>query len=120
MSLYVLTLVCGGITVLILGAMAFAFWKDPEIGLRQTTHRAEMLPKVMADRYTAFALLALAALINGDPKVLAVFFAVCAFMGFADGWLYARAGHPHLKHTISGVLSAVALVIALLAIAGSP
>jgi len=111
-SLALLTTICGGVTVLILGALSLAFWTDPDRGLAQTTHRLEALPLVMADRYAAFAVLALVFTIYGDLNVLIALFAVCAFMGFADGLIYARAGHPHMKHTISGVLSAVALAIA--------
>ncbi|MGI3184282.1 DUF4267 domain-containing protein [Nioella aestuarii] len=112
MSLSLLTTICGGITVLILALLAWAFWTNPERGLEQTTHRPEKLPTVMADRYTAFSVLALVFTIYGDLNVLIALFAVCAFMGFADGLIYARAGHPHMKHTISGVLSTVALGIA--------
>ncbi|MGI1661168.1 hypothetical protein ACRDNQ_02920 [Palleronia sp. KMU-117] len=110
-------LLCGTVTVLILAAMAVAFWRDPDDGLRQTSHRIELLPRVMADRYTAFAILALVLTLHGDLAVLAAFFAVCAFMGFADGLIYARAGHPHGKHTLSGVLSTGALAITLAALA---
>ena len=112
MSLSLLTTICGGVTVLILAALAWAFWSDPQRGLAQTTHRIEKLPTVMADRYTAFAVLALVFTLYGDLNVLIAFFAVCAFMGFADGLIYARAGYPHMKHTISGVLSVVALAVA--------
>ena len=112
MSLSLLTTICGGVTVLILALLAWAFWTDPDKGLEQTTHRLEKLPLVMADRYTAFAVLALVFTIYGDLNVLIALFAVCAFMGFADGLIYARAGHPHIKHTTSGVLSTVALAIA--------
>ncbi|WP_071688466.1 hypothetical protein [Nioella sediminis] len=112
MTLSLLTTICGGVTVLILALLAWAFWTDPDKGLEQTTHRLEKLPTVMADRYTAFAVLALVFTIYGDLNVLIALFAVCAFMGFADGLIYARAGHPHMKHTISGVLSSVALAIA--------
>jgi hypothetical protein len=111
-SLTLLTTICGGVTVVILALLAWAFWTDPDKGLEQTTHRLEKLPLVMADRYTAFAVLALVFTIYGDLNVLIALFAVCAFMGFADGLIYARAGHPHMKHTISGVLSSVALAIA--------
>lgn len=75
----------GAITVLLLAAMAAAFRRDPAEGLRPNTHRAELLQQVMADRYTAFAILALVLTLHGDLGVLAAFFAVCAFMGFADG-----------------------------------
>ena len=115
MSLTLLTTICGAITVLILAALAWAFWSDPDKGLEQTTHRLEKLPLVMADRYTAFAVLALVFTIYGDLNVLIAFFAVCAFMGFADGLIYARAGHEHMKHTISGVLSSVAVAVAIAA-----
>lgn len=112
MSLSLLTTICGGITALILAVLAWAFWTDPDRGLDQTTHRLEKLPLVMADRYTAFAVLAVVFTIYGDLNVLIALFAVCAFMGFADGLIYARAGHPHMKHTTSGVLSTLALAIA--------
>ena len=115
MSLTLLTTICGGVTVLILALLAWAFWTDPDKGLEQTTHRLEKLPLVMADRYTAFAVLALVFTIYGDLNVLIIFFAVCAFMGFADGRIYARAGYPHWKHTLSGILSTVAFCIAVLA-----
>lgn len=113
MTLAVLTMICGVISLGILAVMAAAFWASPERGLALTTHRAELLPRVMAGRYTAFALLAVFALVQGDPAFYAAFFAVCAFMGFADGLIYARAGLPHFKHTLSGVLSVVALGVAL-------
>jgi hypothetical protein len=113
MSLAVLTMICGVISLGILAVMAGAFWASPDRGLALTTHRVELLPRVMAGRYTAFALLAVFALVQGDPALYAAFFAVCAFMGFADGLIYARAGLPHSKHTLSGVLSVVAFGVAL-------
>ena len=113
----VLVTLCGIITVLILGYMAFLFLRDPTDGMRQTTHRVEMLPRVMADRYTAFAILAVVLTIYGDLRLMATLFAVCAFMGFADGLIYKRANLPHMKHTASGILSAGALVITLIALA---
>jgi hypothetical protein len=116
MTLETLVTICALITVLILSMLAFAFWTNPVRGLAQTTHRLELLPLVMADRYTAFALLALAILVFGDLRMTAAFFAVCAFMGFADGLIYARAGHPHMKHTVSGVLSVIALGVTLAAL----
>jgi hypothetical protein len=113
MTLAMLTLVCGGLTMAILGVMAVAFWVSPQRGLQLTTHRVEQLPRVMAGRYTAFALLALFAIVQGDPALFAAFFAVCAFMGLVDGLIYARAGLPHMKHTLSGGLSVVAFAIAM-------
>jgi hypothetical protein len=116
MTLAALVALCLGITIAILSLLAFAFWSNPARGLVQTAHRVEMLPLVLADRYTAFALLAVAILLFGDLRLTAAFFAVCAFMGFADGYLYARAGHAHMKHTSSGVLSVIALGVTLAAL----
>jgi hypothetical protein len=116
MTLATLVTVCAVITFLILSTLAYAFWSNPARGLVQTTHRIEQLPLVMADRYTAFALLTLAIIFFGDLRLMAAFFAVCAFMGFADGRIYARAGYPHMKHTISGVLSVIALSVTLAAL----
>ncbi len=117
MTLVLLTTICGVITLAILTVMAVAFWASPSRGMALTTHRTELLPRVMADRYTAFAVLALVVLLLGDLRLYAAFFAVCAFMGLADGAIYARAGHPHMKHTLSGVLSVIALGVTLAALA---
>jgi hypothetical protein len=117
MTLASLVTGCAVITFLILGGLAYAFWSNPARGLVQTTHRIEMLPLVLADRYTAFALMTLAILAFGDLRLMAAFFGICAFMGFADGLIYARAGHPHMKHTFSGILSVVALGVTLAALA---
>jgi hypothetical protein len=106
------------LAVLILVVLAALFWHNPENGLKQTTHRRENLPLVMANRYTAFAVLGTAIVLSGHLPLLAVFFAVCAFMGFADGWNYARSGLAHIKHTASGVLSVVCLGVTLAALAG--
>lgn len=112
----VLVNICLLITLLLLAYMAYLFWTDPARGLRETTHRLEKLPTVMADRYTAFAALAVGIFFFADLKMTAFFFAVCAFLGLADGVIYARAGHPHLKHTLSGFLAMVASVITLFAL----
>lgn len=113
----VLVDICLVITLLLVGYMAYLFWHDPERGLRETTHRLEKLPSVMADRYTSIAALAVGVLLFGSLEMTAFFFAVCAFMGLADGAIYARAGHPHIKHTLSGVLGLVAMAITLAALA---
>jgi hypothetical protein len=117
MTLFDLTVVFGVVAAVILGVLAAAFWRNPLQGMTLATHRLEMLPRVMADRYTAFAFLAVAVVLFGDLRLYAVLFTICAFMGLVDGLIYARAGHPHLKHTASGVLSAVALVVSLTALA---
>jgi hypothetical protein len=84
MTLSILVTLCAVITVLILSGLAFAFRSNPARGLVRSTHRVELPPLVMADRYTAFA--------------------------------HARAGHPHKKHTFSGVLSVIALGVTLAAL----
>ena len=111
-------LICGWIAVALLGYMAVIFWRDPENGLKQTTHKVQNLPLVMANRYTAFAILGGAIVVSGDLTLLAVFFAVSAVMGLADGWNYARSNNPHIKHTASGIAALVGLIITLIASAG--
>ena len=99
------------IAVLLVGYMAFLFWTDPEKGLRETTHRREILPSVLADRYTAFAVLGLGMIAFGDYPIITVYFLAGTIMGLADGAIYARAGHPHMKHTVSGLLSLLAMLV---------
>jgi hypothetical protein len=110
-----IALICGWLAAALLAYMALLFWRSPDNGLKQTTHKLENLPLVMANRYTAFAILGAAIVISGNLALLAVFFAVSALMGLADGWNYARSGLPHIKHTASGVLALVALGITLIA-----
>ena len=109
--------VCAGIGLVMMLAMAYAFWRSPEAGFSLTTHRLEQLPSVMADRYMAFALLLIFMLWYGDLVVLAAFFVIGAFMGLADGFIYARRGLPHWKHTASGILSVAAFGITMAALA---
>lgn len=97
------------IGVVLVGYMAFLFWTNPERGLKETTHRLENLPFVLADRYTAFAVLGLGMIAFGDYPIITVYFLSGAIMGLSDGVIYARAGHPHIKHTASGVLSLLAM-----------
>ena len=94
MTLAGLAIALSGVGILVTGALAFAFLRDPVAGLEQTTHRAEKLPEVMTDRYIAFTILALGATVYGDLKVIALLFASFAFMGFADAWIYARGSFP--------------------------
>lgn len=110
-----IALICGWLATALLAYMAVLFWRDPDNGLKQTTHKVDNLPLVLANRYTAFAILGAAILFSGNLTLLAVFFAVSALMGLADGWNYARSGDPHMKHTASGVLALIALGITLIA-----
>jgi ABC-type xylose transport system permease subunit len=112
-----LTYAALAITVLITGYYAAIFLRDPQAALKTATHRAELLPQVMAGRYTVVFLLTVGVLVYNDLRVTTYYFAVCAFMGFYDGWLYWRRGLPHFKHTITGLLAFGALGLALLALA---
>ena len=108
------------IAVALVGYMAYLFWTNPERGLAETTHRIEKLPYVLADRYTAFAVLGAGMLVFGDFPIITVYFLAGTIMGLADGMIYARAGHPHLKHTASGILSALAMIVTAVAWAMTP
>lgn len=88
---------------LVVGRLAVLFLRDPAAGLADTTHRAGQLPQVMADRYVMMTALALGAAWFGHPGVIAFLFATFAYMGFHDAAIYARAGHPVLKHVLAGV-----------------
>lgn len=99
------------IGIVLVGYMAFLFWTDPAKGLAETTHRLEKLPSVMADRYTSFAVLGVGMLFFGNYAIITVYFLSGAIMGLCDGAIYARAGHPHIKHTASGVLSVIAMIL---------
>ena len=116
MTLAGLAIALSGVGILVTGALALAFLRDPVAGLEQTTHRAEKLPEVMTDRYIAFTILALGATVYGDLKVIALLFASFAFMGFADAWIYARGQFPFAKHLLAGVAATVVVVVALLAL----
>lgn len=117
MTLAQVTIALSGVGVLVTGALALVFLCDPVAGMAAATHRAEKLPEVMADRYVAFAVLALGATIYGDLNVIAVLFAAFAFMGFADAWIYARGGFAYVKHLGAGIAASVVVLMALLAVA---
>lgn len=105
--------------ILVTGLLATMFIRDPAKGLVQTTHRLEFLPMVMADRYIAMCFLAVGATIHGDLKVIAWLFAAFVLMGFADALIYARAGHPYMKHLLSGVAAAVVVAVAVAGMAST-
>ncbi|WP_306116636.1 MULTISPECIES: hypothetical protein [unclassified Roseovarius] len=115
MTLYTAAIALSGVGILVTGALALAFLRDPVAGLEQTTHRSEKLPEVMADRYIAFTILALGATLYGDLNVIAVLFATFAFMGFADAWIYARGNFPIAKHLGAGIAALIVVAVALLA-----
>jgi len=82
-------------------AAVFAF--APDRALAQATHRLDALPKVMINRYLAFALFALAAALSGDMAVIGICFVILAVPGLGDTLIYARAGHPFAKHLAAGL-----------------
>lgn len=102
-----------GLAAILVAGLSLAFWRDPEAGMRLATHRKDQLPRVMADRYLAVAVIAVGLIVWGSVEMVAVFFAASAIMGLGDGWIYARAGLPHGKHTATGVLALIALAITL-------
>ncbi len=104
-----------GVGILVTGALALLFLRDPIDGLVKTNHRLEKLPEVMTDRYIAFTVLAAGATIYGDLNVIAVLFATFAFMAFADAWIYARGGFSFGKHLAAGVAASIVVAVALMA-----
>lgn len=86
---------------------------DPGRGLARLNHRPEMLGQVMAGRYAAQALLAFAAAVLADARLLLALLLAFALTSFADALIYARAARPHLPHTLAGVasLAGVALLL---------
>jgi hypothetical protein len=116
MTLSQVTIAFSGIGVLVTGALALLYLRDPVAGMAATTHRPEKLPEVMADRYLAFAALAIGATLYGDLKVIAGLFAAFSFMGFADARIYARGGHSCVKHLLAGGAALVVVVLAVLAL----
>lgn len=115
MTLLTLTVLLALGGAVVTGILAFAFWRDPEAGMAAATHRPEKLPLVMIDRYVAFTFLALAAAWHGDAGVIAVLFVAFAFMGLADAVIYARSGHPFIKHAAAGVAALIVATVAMLA-----
>ncbi len=89
----------GGVSLAVLG---IAFLRDPASALRLSGHRAEALPRVMANRYLALAALALLAVLHGDAGVIAALFAVLGLMGLHDASIYARAGQAWGRHAAAG------------------
>lgn len=116
MTLHAVAITLSGIGILVTGALALLFLRDPVAGMTQTSHLPEKLPQVMADRYVAFTILALGATLYGDLKVIAVLFATFAFMGFADAWIYARGKHPVAKHAAAGFAALIVVGVALFAL----
>lgn len=114
-SLPTLALTLSGVGVAVTGTLAALFVRNPAQGMQQTTHHAEQLPQVMTGRYVALTLLALGATIHANMAVIAYLFAVFAFLGFVDAFIYARAHRPMAKHLIAGIAALIVAAVALAA-----
>jgi hypothetical protein len=100
-----------GVGAVMVLSLAWVFYKDPVKGMAEATHRPEQLPLVMIDRYVAVAVIQIGLVLFGSLEMVAVFCIAGMIMGFGDGFIYQRAGHPHMKHTVSGVLALVGFVL---------
>jgi hypothetical protein len=67
----------------------------------------------MTGRYIGNAILALAALIYGDFRVIAVLYTVFAFESLYDVQIYRRIGKPFIPHLQGAVLSALVAMVAI-------
>ncbi|ARE81744.1 hypothetical protein ROSMUCSMR3_00234 [Roseovarius mucosus] len=116
MSWASLAIALSGAGVLVTGTLAALFLRDPVAGMVATSHRAEQLPQVMANRYVAMLVLAVGATVYGDLKVIALLFAAFAYMAFHDSWIYARAGQAVSKHIGAGIAALIVFGVTVLAI----
>ena len=105
----------GGVSLSVLG---LAFLRDPNLGLRLSTHRTGQLPQVIANRYLALGVLAILAVVHGDAMVIAALFGVLGLMGLHDAFIYARAGHGWGRHAEAGCAALGVAGLAWLARAG--
>lgn len=108
----------GAATLVIVGIALRFRSGDPEKALHAVEHVGAALQWVMAGRYLAFAILAIAATSYGDFFVISGLFAVFAFLGFYDTILYARIGAPATKHLWVGLGSLLVAGVAFLAANG--
>ncbi|GKY87798.1 hypothetical protein [Sinisalibacter aestuarii] len=115
MSLAALAITLSALGILVTGYLAAIFVANPAAAMRKVHHLPEFLPQVMADRYVANLVLAVAATLYGDLSVIAVLFAVFAFMAFADAAIYARASKPYMPHFIAGIGAGIVAAVALAA-----
>ena len=114
-TLSTLALTLSSVGVAVTGTLAALFIRNPAQAMAQTTHHVDQLPQVMTGRYIALTLLALGATIYGNMAVIAFLFAVFAFLGFADAFIYARAHRPMAKHLMAGITATLVAVVALAA-----
>ena len=115
MTLRGVTIALSGAGALVTGVLAALFLRDTVSGMAATAHRAEQLPRVMANRYVAMLILAIGATVHGEPEVIAVLFAAFSYMAFDDAWIYRQVGQPVVKHIGAGVAALIVVVVAILA-----
>jgi len=101
------------LSAIMTGVFAYLFAFAPQTGLDLTNHTVENLASVMAGRYLALSLFALAIAFLGDLTMAAAFFAIGMMLGFIDGYIYLSAGLPFIEHAVVGCLSAAALGLTL-------
>ena len=114
-TLPTLALIGSGLGVAVTGTLAALFMRNPVQAMVQTTHHAEQLPQVMTGRYVALTLLAFGATVYGNMVVIAFLFAVFAFLGFVDAFIYAHANRPMAKHLTAGITALIVTALALAA-----
>lgn len=105
-------LALSGVAALAIFGIVLRFRSDPEKALHTVEHVGAALHWVMAGRYLAFALLALAATLYGDFLVICGLFAVFAFLGFYDAVLYSRLGAPISKHLLAALGATIVAIVA--------
>ena len=103
-------------TVAALGYLGYFFATDAKEALNRSGHATADLPKVMSNRYVAFCLLGLGLLILGNLPMIALFFAVCAMMGFWDAAIYRKSDASPATHLKAGFLAVVAFALTLVAL----
>jgi hypothetical protein len=108
-------LILAAVCLILTGGLGVMFALDPARGMAAAHHRAEQLPRVMADRYVGTAVLLLGVILFGDWWLLFWFTAVVGIAGLGDVWIYRRAGHPVAPHLIASALYGLAAALALAA-----
>ena len=83
-------IILAGLGVVVTGWLVWNFARDTDAGMVAVSHKLDQLPNVMTGRYAGFFMLALAAVMYGDLKVIAVLYAVFAFCAFWDAGVYQR------------------------------
>ncbi len=105
--------ILGAVLSLVVFYIGVLFLIAPERGLKFSTHRAENLTSVMANRYFMMAAMMAGSLVYAKPEVIAFVFFVTGLTPVHDAWIYARNGQPFSKHIPPAVMSALMVIGAL-------